>query len=74
MNFPSYEMVERIRKRYPAGTRIELIQMNDEPFPIPPGTQGSVDFVDDGATIHMVWDNGSGLGLVSGVDDFKIIE
>lgn len=29
MKFPSREIVERIRKEYPAGTRVELVQMDD---------------------------------------------
>lgn len=33
MRFPSKETVERIRKEYPVGTRVELVQMDD-----PPGT------------------------------------
>lgn len=29
MNFPSREIVERVRREYPAGTRVELVQMDD---------------------------------------------
>ena len=29
MKFPSREIVERIRREYPAGTRVELVQMDD---------------------------------------------
>ena len=65
--------VESIRKRYPAGTRLEVILMEDHQ-PVPPGTQGSVRVVDDVGTIHMRWDNGSTLGLIPGEDQFKIVE
>ena len=29
MKFPSREIVERIRREYPAGTRVELVRMDD---------------------------------------------
>lgn len=29
MGFPSREIVERIRRQYPAGTKVELVSMND---------------------------------------------
>ena len=29
MRFPSKEIVEGIRKRYPVGTRVELVKMDD---------------------------------------------
>ncbi len=65
---------ERIRKMYPPGTRIELIHMDDPYAPIPSGTKGTVDHVDDAAQIHMKWDNGSGLALIPGEDSFRRIE
>ena len=41
MRFPSKETVERIRKEYPVGTRVELVQMDDPQAP-PVGTKGTV--------------------------------
>ena len=41
MQFPSKEQVARQRLLYPAGTRIELVQMNDAQAP-PVGTRGTV--------------------------------
>ena len=38
---PSREQVEALRKEYPAGTRIELLEMDDPQAP-PIGTQGTV--------------------------------
>ena len=46
MRFPSKEIVERIRREYPAGTRVELLRM-DNPQAPPIGTQGTVMGVDD---------------------------
>lgn len=55
---------------YPPGTRLELIAM-DDPQPIPPGSRGTVDYVDNIGTIHMSWDSGRSLGLVPGEDNFR---
>ena len=56
------ENVERLRQRYPEGTRICLDQMNDDPFPVESGTFGKVDHVDDIGTLHCIFDNGRTLG------------
>ena len=65
---------EFIRNRYPAGSRIVLMQMGDDPRPIPPDTQGTVTAVDDMGTVHCVFDNGRRLGLIPGEDVFRRIE
>ena len=67
MNFPSREIVERVRKEYPVGTRVELVSMDDPQAP-PVGTLGTVIMVDDIGTIHVKWDNGSSLGIAYGED------
>ena len=69
----SKEEIELIKQKYVPGTKIKLIKMYDYIKPIPPMTRGMVDFVDDLGTIHMIWENGSNLGLVVGTDIFKII-
>lgn len=66
------EKLYLIKSQYPKGTRVELIKMEDKQAP-PIGTKGTVKFVDDMGTIHVYWDNGSGLGLIYGEDEFKII-
>ncbi len=38
---------DRIKKLYPKGTRILLEHMNDPHHPVPPGTRGTIDHVDD---------------------------
>ena len=68
---PSREQVENLRQRYPVGTRIVLHHMDDPYAPIPPGTKGTVTYVDDMGQIGVVWDNGSGLSLVPGEDSFS---
>lgn len=67
MQFPSKEVVERIRSEYPAGTRVELVRMDDPQAP-PVGTKGTVKGVDDTGSLLMRWDNGRGLSVVYGED------
>ena len=67
MKFPSKEIVEWVRKQYPAGSRVELLQMDDVQAP-PIGTKGTVIGVDDTASIMVRWDNGSGLNVIYGAD------
>ena len=67
---PSREMVQGIRERYPAGTRIRLVHMDDVQAP-PVGTEGTVVGVDDMAQIMVNWDNGSGLSLIYGQDAWR---
>ncbi len=72
--FPTREQVNRIKDRYPIGTVIELAaDMEDGYNPIPKGMQGEVIGIDDIGTLHMKWQNGSGLGVVVGEDSFKVI-
>lgn len=59
------------KAKYPSGTRIKLLSMNDPFAPVPAGTLGTVEHVDDAGTIHMKWDNGRSLGLVTGEDSFR---
>ena len=71
MGFPSREIVERIRRQYPAGTKVELVSMNDPYRNMPPGLKGVVKAVDDTGTVFVSWENGSGLGVVYGEDQIK---
>ena len=70
MRFPDRDTVERVKKEYPAGTRVILEQMEDPQSP-PVGTMGTVLGVDDTASLLMKWDNGSGLNVVYGEDRVK---
>lgn len=68
------DKIKEIRQKYPKGTRIMLNSMDDPHHPIPSGTLGTVETVDDIGTIHMKWDNGQSLGLIVGEDSFYVIE
>lgn len=67
MRFPTREIIEDLRNKYPAGSRVELLKMDDPQAP-PIGTLGTVTGVDDIGSIMMNWDNGSGLSVVYGED------
>ena len=67
MRFPSKETVDRIRKEYPVGTRVVLVQMDDPQAP-PIGMKGTVRGVDDSGSIMVAWDNGCGLSVAYGED------
>ena len=62
-----------ISKERMAGMRVKLIYMEDPQAPAP-GTEGTVQFIDDMGTIHVAWDTGCSLGLVPGVDEWKILK
>ncbi len=67
MQFPNREIVERVRREYPVGTRVELVRMRDAQAPSI-GTQGTVEGVDDTASVMVAWDNGSHLHVIYGED------
>lgn len=67
MHFISQDTLNALRERFPAGARVRLISMQDKYAP-PEGTLGTVVAVDDAGTIHVKWDNGSGLGVAYGED------
>ena len=73
MNFPNKEIIEHLRRTYPAGTKVELVRMNDDHAP-PVGTRGTVIFVDDIGTIHVRWNTGSSLGIAYGEDVCRIVK
>lgn len=61
--FVKREVIERLRREYPEGTRVELLCMDDVQAP-PVGTKGTVLAVDDAGSLIKRWDNGSGLNVV----------
>ena len=67
MRVISREALQALRERFPRGTRVELVQMDDPQAP-PIGTRGTVIGVDDIGSIMVRWDNGSGLNVVYGED------
>ena len=67
MRIISKETLQAIRERFPKGTRVELVRMDDPQAP-PIGTRGTVIGVDDIGSIMVAWDNGCGLNVAYGED------
>lgn len=70
----SRQTLERLRKEYPAGTRVELICLDDPYRKIPSGTIGTVEFVDEAGQLHTVWDGYGSLATIYGVDEWRKIQ
>ena len=73
MRFPTRDEVERLRRTYPAGSRIVLDEMDDPYTKIPVGTQGVVTGVDDAGNILCHWDTGSFLSVAFGADKAHLV-
>ena len=63
----SSEIIQKLKEMYPVGTRVKLIQMEDDGAP-PVGTLGTVYGVDAIGSILVKWDNGSMLNVIFRVD------
>ena len=70
MRFPRREVVEQLRRKFPAGCRVELLHMDDPQAP-PIGTRGTVRGVDDSGSIMVAWDGGGSLHVLYGVDECR---
>ena len=73
MWFPSREQIAALRERYPRGTKVELLAMDDPQAP-PMGTMGEILGVDDAGQLLVRWETGSSLSLIPGVDSFRMAE
>ena len=65
--------VELLRKRYPMGATVMLLQMDDDQAP-PIGTKGVIENIDDAGGIHVRWETGCGLALLPECDKFVLVE
>lgn len=72
MRMYDQKQVEQLRMRYPKGTRFCLDFMDEHGMP--PGLQGTVEFIDDAGQIHMHWENGRSLALIPGADSFHRVD
>lgn len=69
----SEETMQMLKETYKPGYIVELIHMDDEAAP-PAGTRGTIMLVDAIGTISVLWRGYGFLGLIYGVDEFKIVE
>ena len=72
MRIPTHEEVERLRERYPKGTRVVLTTPFDDPYAKQTaGDRATVEIVDDLGQLVCRWDCGSSLSLIPGEDELK---
>ncbi len=64
---------EDLLKKYPVGSRVKLVKMDDVQAP-PVGTLGTVTGIDDMCSILVSWDNGSSLNVLYGIDSCDLVE
>lgn len=68
MRQPSEKELKELRNKYPEGSRVKLLHMDD--FQRPPiGTLGTVRYVDDMGSVGIFWDNGSSLSVIPDAGD-----
>ena len=73
MKLISREALAYLRQTYPAGTRVELISMDDLQAP-PTGTLGTCLGVDDTGSVMVAWDNGASLNALWQVDVIRKVK
>ncbi len=66
--------IKLIKQMYKKGMRVKLKEMKDPYTQLKEGDEGTIEFVDDIGTIFVNWDNGSGLGLIIGEDEFEVLK
>ena len=64
---------ESLLKKYPIGTKIKLINMDDIQSP-PKNTIGIIVGIDDLGQLLVKWENGSSLNIIPNIDIFEIIK
>lgn len=69
----SKEKLDFIKSKYPIGTRVKLDYM-DDPYDVPSGTLGTINYIDDEGQIGVLWDDGRNLALIYGVDKFEVVD
>ena len=58
---------------YCVGDRLRMIECKDPYAPIKPGSKGTINYIDDMGTLHMLWDNGRTLGVCLKEDVVELI-
>jgi hypothetical protein len=55
------------------GMRIRLKEMPNDPNPIDEDMEGTIRTIDSLGTLHVVWDDGSQLGVIPGIDKYELL-
>lgn len=55
------------------GKKVRVIEMVDEPFPVPSGTIGTIYSVGFDV-ICVQWENGRNIGLIYDIDTYEILD
>lgn len=66
--------LEELNKTYPIGSKIKLLEDMEDTQGIRAGQFGILEYIDDEGSLHMRWDNGSGLAIIPEIDKFEVIE
>ena len=74
MNGIHPELLKQLKEYYTPGSKVRLLHMNDPFTTIPTGTIGEVLCIDSLGTLHVIWSNGSTLGVVFNEDSVVKIE
>lgn len=69
MKWPTRKEINELRRKYPPGTKIKIIKM-DDPRPVPSGTIGTIDSIDDIGNIHC---NEFSLAVIPSKDRFEVV-
>ena len=72
MDYEHESTLAELKKRFPAGSLVELMKMEDKDSP-PLGTKGEVLHVDAWGTVHVLWETGSTLGIIPSVDEIRLV-
>lgn len=71
-NMPK-KLLDFLRDQFPLGSRIMLTKMEADSQPLPPGSTGTLNHIDEAGQLHILWDNGISMALMPGADRFQIL-
>jgi hypothetical protein len=66
------KIMAAVSRKAVKGSRISLVEMHNDPDPIPPGTMGTVKYIDD-IQVQVDWDNGRCLNLALPQDKYLVV-
>lgn len=71
-NMPK-KLLDFLRDQFPLGSRIMLTEMKADPQPLPPGSTGTLNHIDEAGQFHILWDSGISMALMPGADRFQVL-